>query len=112
MTVSRFLLGLVAAIGALGAMYLATTDVHYRDRNCGTAIYSTDPNKLTFVTGDPSQDDFVEQSTTSNCNHLLVGRRFLAAGPAVVCVVAIVIGRRLRDGPRKPARSPFGVAAV
>ena len=45
MTPKRVALGFLAIISGLGCLYVATTDVHYRDRNCGKPIdFRTHPN--------------------------------------------------------------------
>ena len=101
MTPKRLALGLLAIISGLGCLFLATSDVHYQDRNCGTAVFTTDPNKLLFETGDPSTDDFEQESLITNCNQLILERRFLSAVPAAICLASVIAGQRLRD--RKPA---------
>jgi hypothetical protein len=100
MTPKRLALGLLAIIAGLGCLYLATTDVHYQDRNCGTAIFTTDPNKLLVQTGDLETDEFEQDSLIANCSQLILERRFLAALPAAVSLGAVIAGQRLRD--RKP----------
>lgn len=100
MTPLRFALGTLAIACGLGALYLATTDVHHGDRNCGTAVFATDVSELAFDTGDLEADEFTEESLISNCNQLVLQRRFLTALPAAASVAAVVAGRRLRD--RKP----------
>ena len=101
MTLQRFALGVLAIVAGLAALYLATSDVHYTDRNCGTAIFATDVNKFSVETGDVEQDDFAEQSVITNCKQLILGRRFLTALPAVICIASIVAGQRLRDRPER-----------
>ncbi|MFN8052805.1 MAG: hypothetical protein U0Q22_15275 [Acidimicrobiales bacterium] len=108
MTWTRLALGLLAVVSGLGSFVLATTDIHYSDRNCGTAVLSTDPNKLSLDSGDLEQDEFEEQALTANCDHLVLGRRFLALGPAVICVGAVVVGQRLRDRPPQRRDNVFG----
>lgn len=109
MTPQRLLLGLVAILGGLSCLYLATQDLHYNERNCGTALLATDPTRLSVDTDDLEADEFAEQSIITNCDQLILERRFLAAVPAVVAVAAIVTGRRLRDRPRPEMRgSIFG----
>lgn len=103
MTPQRVLLGLLAIVSGLSCLYLATIDVHYQDRNCGAALFRADPNKLVIETGDAGVDDFEQESLITNCDQLILERRFLAALPGVLCVGFIVAGRRVRD--RKP--DPF-----
>ena len=50
MTPKRVALGFLAIISGLGCLYVATTDVHYRDRNCGTALFKADTNRLAVET--------------------------------------------------------------
>ena len=100
MTPTRLALGLLAIVSFLGCLYLATTDVHYRDRNCGTAIFTVDTSQLTIESGDVADDQFEQESLITNCDQLILERRFLAAAPAAVGVVAVVAGRRRRD--RRP----------
>lgn len=99
MTPQRFALGLVAIVAGLGSLFLATQDVHYRERNCGTAVFTTDPTKLSVESGDLEQDEFDEELYIANCAQRITERRFLAALPAAIAVVAIVAGQRLRDRP-------------
>jgi len=112
MTPQRLLLGLLAIISGLGCLYLATSDVHYQDRNCGTAVFTTDPNKLAVETGNVETDDFEQESLITNCNQLILERRFLSALPAAVCVACIVGGNRLRDRTPPPLGDIFGNDAV
>lgn len=100
MTPKRVALGFLAIISGLTCLYVATTDVHYQDRNCGTAIFKVDTNRLAVETGNVGDDQFEQESLITNCDQLILGRRFLAAAPAAVSVIAIVAGRRARD--RKP----------
>ena len=58
MTPKRVALGFLAIISGLGCLYVATTDVHYRDRNCGTALFKADTNRLAVETGDVGEDQF------------------------------------------------------
>jgi hypothetical protein len=108
MTAARFALGLLALLCGLGTLYLGTTDVHYRDRNCGTAVFATDPTDLSVQSGDPATDDFEQDSLITNCNHLISQRRFFTLLPAIGFVVAIVAGRTLRDRPERMRGSIFG----
>ncbi|MEI2654378.1 MAG: hypothetical protein V9G12_19905 [Microthrixaceae bacterium] len=63
----------------MGASTFATTDVHYRDRNCGTALFKADTNRLAVETGDVGEDQFEQESLITNCDQLILERRFLAA---------------------------------
>lgn len=110
MTPLRFALGLLAVVSGLGALYLATTDIHYTDRNCGTAVFATDVSALSFDTGDLEADEFTEESLISNCNQLVLQRRFFTALPAAVCVGSIIAGRTLRDRKPRMRGSIFGGA--
>lgn len=101
MTPTRLALGLLAIVSGLGCLFLATTDLHYRDRNCGTALFATDPNKLTLDSGDLEADEFAEQSLIANCDQQILERRFLAALPGAVGIAAVVLGQRIRDRPPK-----------
>ena len=101
MTPKRVALGFLAIISGLGCLYVATTDVHYRDRNCGTALFKADTNRLAVETGDVGEDQFEQESLITNCDQLILERRFPAAAPAAVTVVAVIAGRRARDA--KPA---------
>lgn len=97
MTPKRLALGLLAVVSGLGCLFLATTDVHYQDRNCGTAIIRADTSRLAIESGDIGEDQFEQDSLITNCDQLILERRFLSAVPAALCVAAIVVGRRLRD---------------
>ena len=99
MTIQRLALGLLAIVAGLSALYLATSDVRYTDRNCGTAVFATDLNKISIETGDIEQDSFAQDSLITNCDQLILGRRFLTLVPTAVCIDAIVAGQRLRDRP-------------
>jgi hypothetical protein len=111
MTPKRLALGVLAIVSGLGGLYLATTDVHYQDRNCGTAIFTTDPNQLAVETGDPGTDDFEQESLITNCDQLILGRRFLAAAPLALCVVCVISGQRLRDRRPSPLHDIFGTGS-
>lgn len=104
MTPKRLALGLLAIISGLGCLYLASGDLHYRDRNCGTALFATNPNKLTVDSGDLEADEFAEQTLIANCDQMILERRFLSALPGVICVGSIIAGQRLRDRPQKEQR--------
>jgi hypothetical protein len=100
MTPKRLALGFLAIVSGLGCLYVATSDVHYQDRNCGTPIFTTDPNQLIVQSGDLETDEFEQDSLITNCGQLILERRFLAAAPAAVCLACVMTGQRLRD--RKP----------
>src|SRR4051794_24894759 len=105
MTPSRFALGLLAVVTGLGAVYLATTDVHYTDRNCGTAVFATDPGELSMQSGDLEQDEFNQESLMTNCNPLTPERRFFVLAPAAASVGPTAAGRRPRDRPDRMSGS-------
>lgn len=91
----RALLSLLAVLGGLGTLYLATTDVHHGDRNCGTALIATDPSELTISTGDLEDDEFAETSLLANCRQRVLERRFLTLIPATTCAASLIVERRL-----------------
>jgi len=108
MTPLRIALGTLAVVGVLACLYVATSDVHYRDRNCGTPLFKADTNRLQIETGDRATDQFEQESVITNCDQLILERRFLAAAPAAVAVAAIVAGRRVRDRPERIPGDIFG----
>lgn len=107
MTPKRLALGLLAIISGLAGLYVATTDVHYQDRNCGTALFRVDISRLSVQSGDLEADEFEEQSLITNCDQLILRQRFLAAAPTAVMVASIVAGRRLR-GRHTDSSDTFG----
>lgn len=107
-TARRFLLGLVAFLCGLLTLYLASADVHYTDRNCGTALFGSDPNKLSVSTGDIEADEYTEQALIDNCDHLILGRRFLTLVPAAIAAACTYQGRRLRDRIPRTGTTIFG----
>ena len=107
MTPKRVALGFLAIISGLGCLYVATTDVHYRDRNCGTALFKADTNRLAVETGDVGEDQFEQGSPITNCDQLILARRFLAAAPAAVRVMVCCIGATLPAVALLAIRSPM-----
>jgi len=97
MSPTRVFLAGLAVLTGLVTVYLATSDVHYTDRNCGSALLGTDPNKLSMSTGNPEEDDFTQQSLIDNCDQLVLERRFMAVLAAGSCVACVLVGRRLRS---------------
>ena len=108
MSTQRLVLGAIAVLTGLLTLFLATTDVHYTDRNCGTALFGNDPNKLSVSTGNLEQDEYTEQALIDNCSHLILGQRFLTMIPAAICATCIVAGRRLRARPEPRPGNIFG----
>lgn len=116
MTPTRFALGLLAVVAGLATLFVATKDIHYRERNCGTALFTTDPTKLAVQSGDLEHDEFEEELYLSNCAQRVTARRLIAVAPLLVTVGAVVAGQRLRDRPpptdldifERPGGSPPG----
>ncbi|HNI34063.1 MAG TPA: hypothetical protein PLV93_01625 [Microthrixaceae bacterium] len=110
MTPQRLALGVLATLSGVAAFYLATADVHYRDRNCGTAVFRSDVTQLVIESGDIAADEFEQESVITNCDQLLLERRFLVLAPVALGVVCVVAGRRARDRQPPPKGDIFGRA--
>lgn len=108
MTPQRFALGLLAIACGLLSLYVATSDVHYQDRNCGTPVLRTDTTALSVNSGDVGADQYAQDALVTNCDQLILRQRFLAGLPAAVAIGAVVVGRSVRDRKPRPPGDIFG----
>ncbi|MEZ5321230.1 MAG: hypothetical protein R2698_03970 [Microthrixaceae bacterium] len=97
MTGRRAAVWVLTAAAFVGALCLATVDLHVRTNNCGSALLSTGPAKPVVSTGDPDDDAFTVDRLRADCAHRLLGQRLLVAGPLLVGLAGLWLGDRLRD---------------
>ena len=101
----RVVLLTLAVLIALPAAYLATKDVKYRERDCGTALISQDPTKGAIETGDRETDDFQQTLYATECGHRILGQRLLVLAPVLVALALWIVAVRYRPKQRFPGDS-------
>lgn len=102
----RTVLLTLALLLAIGTGFVAFSDVRYEDQNCGSAMLPKSTT-VTFDTGDPAQDELLQQTTEVECGHLLSRQRYLIFVGSLLVVVCWARARRL-----KREESPFGTEPV
>lgn len=93
------LLTLAVPVMLLG-VFLATKDVRFRERDCGTALITQDPNKGAIETGDREKDDFQQELYSTECEHRILGQRILALIPLALALALWVGSIRYRPKQR------------
>ena len=101
----RVVLLTLAVLVMLPAAYLATKDVRFQDRDCGTAILTSDPNKGAIETGNRVDDDFRQEVYSSSCAHRVMGQRLLILLPVSVAIGLWIAAMRWHPRERIPGDS-------
>jgi len=93
---------MVLTVAALGvAALLLFRDVRTGTTNCGSGFFARDTSALRIESGNPAEDDFVEQVTAARCDRLIFRQRYLAALAVLAAVVAGIAAKRLRPEPER-----------
>lgn len=101
----RVILLTLAGLFFLLAGYIATKDVRFRERDCGTALITSDPNQGALVTGNRIEDDFNQEVYSSECAHRILGQRLLVLVPAGIAVALWVTASRWNPKEKIPGDS-------
>lgn len=99
----RTVLLILALLVAIGTGFLAFSDVRYEDQNCGAALLPNWSTKASFDTGDPIEDELLEETSRVECGHRLARQRY---GVFVGALISGLLWYRARQ--LKLAVSPFG----
>lgn len=94
MTTRRLILLTLTTVLIVGAFLLATSDVHTRNRNCGSALLPRDTTGMGLNTGDTARDDFSVQEVSADCRHLILRQRYLLALTVAAAGVTGVLAKR------------------
>ena len=94
MSPRRILAWAGAVVLAVGALLLWTADVHVGDANCGSALVSRDPTRLSVQSDHPTDDEMRNAIVRERCDHSVTSRRILGALPALVAVALAVWASR------------------
>jgi len=76
---------------------VAAIDLSSGTTTCGSALLPRDAAGSVVRSGDPSIDDFTQQSTVDQCARLVLRQRLLAGGCFVVGIGLLVARRSQRD---------------
>jgi hypothetical protein len=101
----RVVLLTLAVLALLPAVYLATKDVRFHERACGTALFTSDPNKGQTLTGNREDDDLQQQIYSSSCAHRILAQRFMAFVPAAIAFALWLAAMRWQPRDRIPGDS-------
>ena len=94
MNIRRLLLLLLSGLLIVGALVLATVDLHADQQNCGSALLARDTADLGVDTGNVANDDFATQEVLDDCAHSLLGVRILCGAMVVTALGSWLFSRR------------------
>jgi hypothetical protein len=99
---------MVVTVAALGiAALLLFRDVHTNDTNCGSGLVARDTSAIRIESGNPAEDDFIEQVTAARCDRLVLRQRYLAALAVIGAITAGVAAKRIRPEPERFPGDPI-----
>jgi len=103
LSLRRPILLIICTVAVVGALLLATSDVHAEHENCGSAILPRDTSSIGLDTGNIARDEFSVEEVAADCGHLILRQRYLLGLLVVVAIAAgVASGRVDREPPQFP----------
>ncbi len=93
-SVRRILAWAAVAVLGTGALLLWTADVRVGESNCGSALVTRDPTRLSVESGHPIDDEMRNAIVRERCGHSITNRRIVGALPALAAVALAVWASR------------------